>query len=206
MTVTRVVRAGYSKSTRSLFDCHVSRYLHLFDDEGLSSVKARNRRHGLNWILAEKIIASDPGLFAYFGCAVSLDSTNPLAIVGARSKDGLHADEGRAYVLRDFPVTLPGTAVDPNRFVLVASILWGLVAGGRGVIWQPGTGPVPVDPEPFRQWSSSLSPSKRDLLAGLALSEIADLLDDRSSQRAIHAAALNLMEAAVSQMRDGKIR
>jgi len=164
------------------------------------------QRYGLNWILAEKMIASDPGLFAYFGWSAALDSTSPLAVVGARSKDGVHADEGRAYVFTNFPVTLPGAPVDPNRFVLVAWILWGLVAGGRGVIWQPGTGPVPVDPEPFRQWSAAMSPSKRDLLTGLALSEIADLTSDRSSRRAIQSLALSLMEAAVAQMRNGKVR
>ena len=38
-------------------------------------------------------------------------------------------------------------------FLLVARILFGVTEGGGGVIILPGSGPVPVDPEPFRRWT-----------------------------------------------------
>jgi hypothetical protein len=59
---------------------------------------------------------------------------------------------------------------------------------------------VPVDPEPLKVWSA-LSSTKRDLLFGLALSEMADLIHDRKSRQAMKTKGVNLMKTAASQMR-----
>jgi hypothetical protein len=59
---------------------------------------------------------------------------------------------------------------------------------------------VPVDPEPLKVWSA-LSSTKRDLLFGLALSEMADLIHDRKSRQAMKTMGVNLMKTAASQMR-----
>jgi hypothetical protein len=43
--------------------------------------------------------------------------------------------------------------IDPSildRFTVGGEVLFGVVGGGGGVIWLPGDGPIPVDPEPFR--------------------------------------------------------
>src|SRR5262245_13945863 len=64
--------------------------------------------------------------------------------------------------------------------MLVTRILFGLTGSGNGFIWQPGTKPVPDDLKPFRVWSAFLS-TKRDLLFGLAVSEMGDLIHDRKS-------------------------
>jgi len=84
--------------------------------------------------------------------------------------------------------------------MLVARILFGLTGSGDGLIWQPGTEPVPVDPKPFKIWSALLS-TKRDLLSGLAVSEMADLIHDRKSRQAMKTVGVKLMKAAASQMR-----
>ncbi len=38
-----------------------------------------------------------------------------------------------------------------SRFRIGASVLWGVDAGSDGFVWVPGSGPVPVDPQPFRE-------------------------------------------------------
>ncbi|HET6757129.1 MAG TPA: hypothetical protein VFH21_05910 [Burkholderiales bacterium] len=63
----------------------------------------------------------------------------------------------------------------------------------------PGTGPIPVDPEPFKVWMS-LSSSKRDLLVGLALSEIASLISDKKSKQQVKKAGLDLAEKAARNL------
>ncbi len=46
--------------------------------------------------------------------------------------------------------------VDPWRFSIGADVWFGLLGGGDGVIWLPGSGPIPVDPEPWRAVLASL--------------------------------------------------
>ena len=63
----------------------------------------------------------------------------------------------------------------------------------------PGSGPIPVDPEPFRTWKS-LPVSKRDLLVGLALSEIAPMIHDKTTQELIQKAAADLTRKAAASL------
>jgi hypothetical protein len=61
-----------------------------------------------------------------------------------------------------------------GRWKLVAKILFGVIGDGGGVVWIPGTGPVPIDP-----WGplmiDRVSPDVRDILAALAVHELAAL-------------------------------
>jgi hypothetical protein len=161
-------------------------------------------RNGVTWSLTGKIIARDAALFDNFGASVAVENTSGsgvLVVVGAPCNNDSRVDEGAAYIFSEFPPALFGFQFDPDRFMLVARILFGLTGGGGGLIWQAGTGSVPVDSEPFKLWSA-LSSTKRDLLFGLALSEMADLIHDRKSRQAMKTMGVNLMKTAASQMRD----
>jgi hypothetical protein len=95
--------------------------------------------------------------------------------------------------------------IDPDRWSISAKIFFGLIGGGGGVIWLPGTGPVPVDPEPFKLLSA-LSPRKRDVLLGLALSEMANLVYDGTSRQELEMVGLRLLKESAQQIRlPGKV-
>ena len=153
------------------------------------------QRQGMSWPLVEKIVASDASLFDGFGTSVAMDGSalGGFAIVGTPDNG-----EGAAYLLSDFPGVSVGL-VDPSRYAIYAKILFGLIGGGSGVVWLPGTGPVPVDPEPFKTWSS-LSPERRDVLVGLALSELANLISDGKVRQEIKTAGLRLVKQAANQL------
>jgi hypothetical protein len=40
--------------------------------------------------------------------------------------------------------------IDLSRWAIGGRVMFGLIGGGNGVIWLPGVGPVPVDPEPIQ--------------------------------------------------------
>jgi FG-GAP repeat len=153
------------------------------------------QRKGMAWPLVEKITAGDAKMFDSFGTSVAIDGSvvGGLAIVGAPEK------AGAAYLLSEFPA-VSGGLPDLSKYSIYAKILFGLTGGGGGVIWLPGVGPVPVDPEPFKAWST-LSPTKRDVLVGLALSEIANLIYDGKVRQDVKKAGVNLVKQAASQLR-----
>jgi len=160
-------------------------------------------RKGSTWSLTKKIIARDATRFDNFGASVAVDNTSGtgvLVVVGAPCNNDQRKDEGASYLFSEFPRASFGFQFDHDRFMLVARILFGLTGSGDGLIWQPGTEPVPVDPKPFKIWSALLS-TKRDLLSGLAVSEMADLIHDRKSRQAMKTVGVKLMKAAASQMR-----
>jgi hypothetical protein len=152
------------------------------------------RRKGSAWPLVEKITASDAAIFDWFGGSVAIYGLNSAeAIVGAKGKES-----GAAYVLSDFPEKFDGL-IDVSKYAIYAKILFGLTGGGSGVIWLPGVGPVPVDPEPFRVFSA-LSPIKRDVLLGLAFSEMANLVHDGVSREEVQRAGLKMLKRAADQI------
>jgi hypothetical protein len=160
-------------------------------------------RKGPTWSLTKKIIARDATRFDNFGASVAVDNTSGTGVsivVGALCNNDQRKDEGAAYLFSEFPPASFGFQFDHDRFMLVVRILFGLTGSGDGLICQPGTGPVPVDPKPFKVWSL-LPSTKRDLLFGLAVSEMADLIHDRKSRQAMKTVGGKLMKAAASQMR-----
>ena len=107
-----------------------------------------------------KIIASDGALFDFFGVSVALSAA--YVLVGAPSVTVTEYDQGAAY---GYPIPPKIAKNIADEYAIFATILVGLTGGGGGWIILPGTGPIPIDPEPFRTWRS-LPVSKRDLLAG----------------------------------------
>jgi subtilase family protein len=85
------------------------------------------------------------------------------------------------------------------EYALLSYILIGVIDDSPGVIWVPGRGPVPVDPD-WGRLSRALSAPKRDLLAAVALSEIATFVDDRRTRNQMTNSALAAMRRAVDRM------
>jgi subtilisin family serine protease len=86
-----------------------------------------------------------------------------------------------------------------EQYAQFVYILFGLINDAPGVVWIPGKGPVPVDPG----WGSiadSLTPAKRDLLAALAVNELAERMEDGAARKELGAAAGSAMRAAVEKI------
>jgi hypothetical protein len=88
---------------------------------------------------------------------------------------------------------------DPDRWEQVVQILFGVIQDGGGAILGPH-GPKPVDPwGPLRRMSAD----KRDVLLGLALSELADLVEHDDSRQAVAEQSTKVMAAAVERLSAG---
>jgi len=74
-------------------------------------------------------------------------------------------------------------------------ILIGLWSGGPGVVLPQGGPPVPVDPG----WLH-LTPEKRDVLLGLAITELAEVINDSEMRRALGRAGWNAIERTAQRM------
>jgi hypothetical protein len=82
-------------------------------------------------------------------------------------------------------------------YSLVVRILFGVTQGGGGVVLPPGGPPIPIDP---RRWHS-LSPAKRDILLGLAVSELATLANDPAVRSQLEQAGIGAMQEALNKLR-----
>jgi hypothetical protein len=159
------------------------------------------KRTGAGWLTSgPKVIASDAALFDSFGVSVALSAAHLL--VGAPFVTVTEYNQGAAY-LYPLPPKIAKNIAD--EYAIFATILVGLTGGGGGWIFLPGTGPKPVDPEPFRTWKS-LPVSKRNLLVGLALSEIASMIHDKTARELVQKAGADLTrEAAASLTESGGV-
>jgi hypothetical protein len=90
-----------------------------------------------------------------------------------------------------------------EKYLSLVYILIGLIDDTPGVIWVPGKGPVPVDPG-WGKVVKGINAPKRDLLAALAVNEIAGLVGDAASRASLGGAAVDAMHAAVERI--GRIR
>jgi hypothetical protein len=137
------------------------------------------RRQAGVWVEDPPVLVADDifmgGLNDNFGSTIALDANG--VVVGAPDwkPDGVFESYGSAYY---FPSTaileVSPAALD---LLLVAQILYGITAGGGGVIILPGTGPIPVDPEPFRLWRD-LTRAQRDYVTARIARAYALLLRD----------------------------
>jgi hypothetical protein len=152
------------------------------------------RRNGLSWTMVEpKIVASDVAGSDWFGQSVALSGTDIL--VGAPNATDTEIHQGIAYV---YPIPVH---MEPQKeFSIYARILFGLIMGGPGVILLPGSGPVPVDPEPYRRAWTALSAPERDLFVGLALGEVASLIHDADVRQQVKEAGLDLTRSAARRL------
>lgn len=159
------------------------------------------RRNGTNWtLLPPRIVPSDAGtdfydMFAWFGKTVAVSRSGVL--VGAPGNTDTAREQGAAYFY-PLPVDLSTLAV-PLDFALFVNILFGLIGGGGGVVVQPGSGPKPVDPEPFREWQS-LPASKRQLIMGMALTELTSFIDDGEARQLVKQAGQALTAKAATRI------
>ena len=86
-----------------------------------------------------------------------------------------------------------------ENYVSLVYILFGLINDAPGMVWVPGKGPVPVDPGwGFRV--KNIGEAKRDLLAALAVNEIADTIHDAGTRSTLNEAATAAMHRAVDQI------
>ncbi len=78
-------------------------------------------------------------------------------------------------------------------------ILFGIIGGGGGFTYTPSGKPgPPVDPLPLRL--RSLSPAKRDIIAGLAITELAEILSNSKSKSEIQKSGISIMTRAIDEM------
>ena len=79
-------------------------------------------------------------------------------------------------------------------------ILFGIINDAPGFIWVPGKGPVPVDPDWATLRVRPISAEKRDLVAALAVTEVADKMTDAQSRAALVDAAVQAMHRAADRI------
>ena len=89
----------------------------------------------------------------------------------------------------------------PSRWDAIISILFGgVIYGGGGWIWTPGGGFTPVGPRVDREPLRSLSADKRDVLVGLAILELAGLVNDSAGRQTIERSSIALMRSATEKI------
>jgi hypothetical protein len=160
------------------------------------------RRNATNWtLMPPRIVPSDAGtdfydMFAWFGQSVAVSRFGVL--VGAPGNTDTEREQGAAYFY-PFPIDPHSLSSVPLDFALFVNVLFGLIGGGGGVVVQPGSGPRPVDPEPFRQWEA-LPASKRRLIMGMALTELTSFIDDAEAQTLVRQAGEVLTVKAAARL------
>ncbi|HEY9421847.1 MAG TPA: S8 family peptidase [Thermoanaerobaculia bacterium] len=92
-------------------------------------------------------------------------------------------------------------AVDFSDFVdrwrAIVWILFGVISDGGGIVIKPGTGPIPIDPwGPLKR----LAAEKRDILVGLATTELGDLLESEASRRELNRAGVRIIQRAAESL------
>jgi hypothetical protein len=135
------------------------------------------KRTGSRWTLVPPVLRATSNVywFAYFGRAVSVSDAG--VFVGAPEARAPDYDNGLLYYYA-LPADFRNVLRADRDWSRYADILWGVIRGGPGVIVKPGSGPVPVDPEPFIDWRE-LAPDVRARVLGEALSRIGENVDDR---------------------------
>lgn len=116
-------------------------------------------------------------------------------IIGIGSMDY----SGPGALNRGWLLDLKEPPVPPHKRLpaLVMQILFGVTTDGGGLGYI-GRKPIPIDP-----WGPRLSANTRDILAGLAIGELAALLSDPNLQQVIRRAEVDLLEEVLRKMKQG---
>src|SRR5262249_19220626 len=85
-------------------------------------------------------------------------------------------------------------------YIPLVYILLGLIDDSPGIIWVPGKGPVPGPHPGWIATSRTITASKRDLIASLAMNEIVELIDDEVTRARLADATGNAMRGAVDRI------
>ena len=172
--------------------------------QGAAYVYRRNGAGG--WDLVLPILtAPDATNYDHFGRAVAIYEER-LIVDAPRVTGAGVAGAGAAYVYVRAGTSwgLEQPAIPLERLRLerdwsrYADILFGVIRGGPGVIIKPGSGPTPVNPEPFVGWGE-LDRSLRDRVLGEALTRIADTIDDRKLRDRVAEVATAIAKKAEQQ-------
>lgn len=87
--------------------------------------------------------------------------------------------------------------VDADRWAAAIRILFGVTQDGGGLGVGPSGEPVPVDPwGPLKQSSAA----KRDVISGLAVAELAQLIVDAGARSSVERAAATVLRTAVEDL------
>jgi subtilisin family serine protease len=86
-----------------------------------------------------------------------------------------------------------------ENYLAFAYILFGVIDDSPGVVWIPGRGPVPVDPG-WRSVGKTIPAPKRDLIASLAVNEIAGAVTDEATRSRLANASVEAMRDAVERI------
>ncbi len=89
-------------------------------------------------------------------------------------------------------------ALDLRRWSAVVWILFGVIQDGGGIVIKPGSGPIPIDP--WGPLVPQIAAEKRDILVGLATTEVASLLYNETSRRALNKAGLTVIRHALEEL------
>lgn len=96
--------------------------------------------------------------------------------------------------------TVPSTYSpdDLRKWAAASYIIWGLIGDGPGLQVGPGGKPIPRDP-----WGPllRLSLMKQDVLIGLAVSELASIVNDSELRRVIERTGIDVMSKAVAGLK-----
>jgi hypothetical protein len=132
------------------------------------------------------------------GDYVLVSTTNALHLIPEdtyadnRIYTGLHI---QGDTVTEIPPCWPPHFPNLDKWALSIQILFGVVNDGPGVGIRPGGGPIPIGPwDPLR-----LTPAKRDVLLGLAVTELAALASSRASREEIEKAGFSVATKALGQ-------
>jgi hypothetical protein len=151
--------------------------------------------------VASEMTASDAVDSDRFGKSVDIDAggllQNGMIVVGAPGHaHGIH-NQGAAYVYHNL-IPHEKVEIDPKHFRIMAKVLVGVTQGGGGLLWVPGEGIVPIDPDPLK-FLESLSPAERDVVIGLAVRELGAMASDPETRSALEAAGSRVIKDAVAR-------
>ncbi len=154
------------------------------------------QRSGSRWARVSPVLRAVNGYqFDYYGHAVSVSDAG--AFVGAPDVRVSDYREGLVYAY-GLPANLRDRVRVERDWSRYADLLFGLIRGGPGVIIKPGSGPVPVDPEPFVEWRA-LDRSMRQRLVAEALIRLAAEVEDRKVSERVAEAAQAVAKKAEQQ-------
>jgi hypothetical protein len=85
-------------------------------------------------------------------------------------------------------------------YIPLVYILLGLIDDSPGIIWVPGKRPVPGPQPGWIATSRTITGSKRDLIAALAMNEIVELIDDEATRTRLADATGTAMRGAVDRI------
>jgi Common central domain of tyrosinase len=98
----------------------------------------------------------------------------------------------------DWQHCLPMLPIDTHKWAAVVQIIFGVTNDGGGLGITPGGKPIPIDPwGPLRQ----LAPAKRDILLGLALSEMATIAHSDVAHENIKKLGVKVIGEGMEQLR-----